>query len=142
MILLMFWERLAFTESSLGAWHCLDAVHLTHHLLARRVPGGELPEGWSHGAAEGTTWNCDPSPGWRQSWASALRLPSRTHVTGLLFQKPSLAPQTRLPTLSQSLCSCVCTTPLGWELLKVKSYLSLHLQSLAWGLAACMKLCT
>ena len=36
----MFWERLAFTESPLGAWQCLDVVHLAHHLLARRVPEG------------------------------------------------------------------------------------------------------
>ena len=49
MILLIFWERLAFTESSHGARYCLDAVHLAHYLLARKVPGGELPgvEPWT-----------------------------------------------------------------------------------------------
>ena len=31
--------------------------------------------------------------------------------------------------------------PLGREFLKVKAYLSLRLQSLAWGLSACVKSC-
>lgn len=78
--------------------------HITY--WPERCQEGSSQE-WSHGALEGTTWKRDPSPGWYRSWASALRSPSRTHVTGLLFQEPSLTPRTRLPTLSQSLCSCV-----------------------------------
>ena len=38
-----------FTESSLGAWHCLDVVHLAHHLLARGCREGSSQK---DGAAE------------------------------------------------------------------------------------------